>query len=232
MSMLSRVKAIFKAKANAVLNEIENPEESLEFSLVEMREQLGKVKKSLVDVTTVKKELESQATDIRGKIKITEEQARLAVASNRDDLAKIALEKKQDLAEQEQRLTYQIGEVAEKIKSIKHNKEQLEDRINAMALKKDELIAMNRAADAQIAIKETITGISSSITDIGERVARAERKIKEKSARVSAIDELVELGAMGESEGKDDYEKELARIEREQAVRQELERLKQGGGIA
>jgi phage shock protein A len=50
--------SIFKAKANTVLDELEDPKEGLEYSLVEMREQVNKIRKSIVDVSLIKKKSE------------------------------------------------------------------------------------------------------------------------------------------------------------------------------
>lgn len=63
MGIAERVKSIFKAKANSILNEVEDPEEALQLSPEEMREQATKIIKSLVEVATVKKRLESDLFD-------------------------------------------------------------------------------------------------------------------------------------------------------------------------
>jgi phage shock protein A len=227
MGIFSRVANIFKAKANTVLNELENPEETLNYSIVEMKEQLNKIKKSLVDITTVKKGLENELEDIQGKIQIAENQAELAVASNREDLARAALEKKQNLVEEKERLSRQIEELSEKQSIIQKNKEHLESELSELETKKQELIAMNRAAEAQMAVKEALTGISSEMNDIKGRIERAEKRIKEKKAKVSAMDELIEMGALEELEERDNVEAELNKIHREELIKQELERLKQ-----
>lgn len=234
MSIFNRVRAIFKAKANSVLDELENPEETLAYSIVEMKEQLNKIRRSLLEVTTVKKRLESELEDTLGRIKIAEDQAGLAVASNRDDLARAALEKKQNLLEHSKRLSQQIEDLNKKLSIIKNNKEHLEAQISELETKKEELIAMNRAAEAQITVKETLTGISNEMADIKDRIERAERKIREKKAKVLAMEELIEMGALDELDEKDEIEAELSKIQKEELIKQELEALKQkhnnGGG--
>jgi phage shock protein A len=89
--MIKRISSIIKAKANAVLDDMENPEEALKFSIVEMREQVNKIKRSHVDVAAIKKNLESELSDIESKIRISGEQAELSIASNREDLAEVVL---------------------------------------------------------------------------------------------------------------------------------------------
>jgi phage shock protein A len=232
MGIAEKVKSIFKAKANSILNEVENPEEALQLSLEEMREQITKIKKSLVEVATVKKRLESDLFDIKGKIKLASEQAELSIASNRDDLARAALVKKQEFMAQEERITAEIDQLNQKITAITNSKEQLDAQISGLENKKDEMIAMNRAADAQIIVKETITGISSEMNNIHDRISRAENKIKEKNAKASAIDELIELNALDTFDGKDSIENELNKLQKEEKVKQELEALKQKKGVS
>ncbi|KPU27296.1 phage shock protein [Caloranaerobacter sp. TR13] len=226
MDIFTRLKSIFNAKANALLDEIENPEEALEFSLKEMREQIKKIKKSLLEVTTIKKKLESELEDINGKIKLADEQAELSISLGREDLAKAALEKKQDLIEQKNKITLDIQQIQEKLRLIRQNKEQLETSVKQLEIKKEELIAMNRAADAQITVKEIITGISTDMTEINERITRAENKIREKNAKVAAMNELIEIENLDGLDKLDNLEEELNKVQRDEKIKQELENLK------
>ncbi|WP_432666037.1 PspA/IM30 family protein [Wukongibacter baidiensis] len=230
MSILKRVKSILTAKTNALLDEMENPEEALKFSIIEMKEQLRKINNSLVEVATIKKKLESDLLDVNGKIKVAQSQAEIAMETGRDDLAKSALEKKHNFIEQEKRIRLEIEDVKSKLDMIRNSKLQLESKINDLENKKKELIAMNKAADAQMTVKETLTGLSNDITDINERIMRAESRIKEKNAKLSAMDELAEIGAISELGNENDVEKELMKIQRERKVKEELEKLKQSKG--
>ncbi|MBV7275854.1 PspA/IM30 family protein [Clostridium sp. PL3] len=226
MSILSRIKSILTAKANAVLTEIENPEEALELSVVEMRQKITEVKKTLVEVTTVKKRLEGELASIKDKIKLAQEQAELAIKAGRDDLAQAALEKKQDLIAQEERTLLEVEKLQEKVAVITQSKEQLEKRVSGLENKNEELIAINKAADAQLVVKEIMTGVSSDITDITERIERAENKIAEKSARISAMDELIEVGSLDDLGKTDKIDRELKAIQRQSKIKEELEALK------
>lgn len=226
MSMLNRLKSVFKAKANTILNEIENPEEALELSLVELREKINDIKKALLEVTTIKKRLEGDFGSIKDKIKIAQDQAELAVKAHREDLAQVALEKKQELTAQEERTILEIEKLQERIKVITENKEQLARRINELENKKKELIAINKAADAQLAVKKIMTGISSEIIDITDRIERVENKINEKNSRILAMDELIATGALDNLDQTDKIDRKLKDIQRQSKIKEELEALK------
>lgn len=226
MSILNRLRSIFMAKANTILNEIEDPEEAIEISLVEMRGQLKEVKKALLEVTTIKKRLEGDLKDINIKIDLAQEQAKLSILANREDLAKVALENKEKESEQKGKLTIEIENLDEKIKVINENKQQLEKRITEMETKKQELFSINKAADAQLAVKEIMTGMSIDMNSINERLERAEDKIIQKNAKLAAMDELMEMGGLDTLDETKTIENELKTIHREDKIRKELEALK------
>lgn len=226
MSILGRIKSIINAKANTILDDMENPEEALELSLVEMRQKINDVKKALIEVTTIKKELEAELAETKDKIKLAQDQVELAIKANRDDLAQAALEKKQNLTSVEEKTALEIEKLQEKVKVITESKVQLEKRLDELGNRKKELVAINKAADAQLAVKEIVTGISSDITDITDRIERAENKIAEKNARISAIDELIETGGLDGIGSTDKVEMELKAIQRKSKIKEEMEALK------
>lgn len=230
MAILNRLMSIIKAKTNTALDEIENPREILELSLSEAKEQLIKIKQSLVQVSTVKKKFEAELSDIEGKIKLLDEQAQMAVTSQREDLAQAALEKKYSLSNKQESIINNILELNNKIKSINQAKEKLEKSIEEIQIRKDELIALNIAADAQLNVKETLTGVTNKVTNINEVLGKFEDKINEKNARVEALDELVDIGSLDEFNKKDSLEVELINLKRQEQIKEELLRLKQKQG--
>src|SRR3977135_4663406 len=89
-----RFALIFKSKASRALDRAENPNETLDSSYEQMLQQLQNVKRGVADVVTAKKRLELQTQSIEQNVVKLETQARQAVAANREDLARQALERK------------------------------------------------------------------------------------------------------------------------------------------
>ena len=58
MGLLSRFRAIFQAKANQVVDQMENPKASLDYSLVKLEESRRQIGRSLVEVSAAKTRLE------------------------------------------------------------------------------------------------------------------------------------------------------------------------------
>src|SRR5437764_14790450 len=95
--LMSRLTLIIKAKFSKALDRAENPSETLDYSYEEQLRQLQNVKRGIADVTTAKKRLEIQHTGLQQQADKLDEQARRALASGREDLAREALSRKAGL---------------------------------------------------------------------------------------------------------------------------------------
>src|SRR6056297_3622847 len=111
MGVLSRLSYVIRSKVNAALNRAEDPTETLDYSYEQMRDELQQVKQGVADLTTQKKRLEIQRRRLEENVEKHNEQAREAVAQDRDDLARRALEKKQAKLEQVAAIAAQIEEL-------------------------------------------------------------------------------------------------------------------------
>ena len=111
--LFSRTMLIVKAKYSKLLNRAENPTETLDYSYEQMLEQLQNVKRGVADVVTAKKRLELQQQKLEQNVVKLETQARQAVAANREDLARQALERKAVAQQQLQSMDAQVQQLAD-----------------------------------------------------------------------------------------------------------------------
>src|SRR6478735_7146721 len=109
--LMSRTGLIIKAKFSKLLNRAENPTETLDYSYEQMQTQLQNVKRGVADVVTAKKRLELQTDKLEQNVVKLEGQARQAVAANREDLARAALERKAAAQQQLQSLDQQVQQL-------------------------------------------------------------------------------------------------------------------------
>ncbi len=227
MKILKRMKKAFEAKMSKFVDEVEDPEELLDISLQEMKEHLQQVQKSLLELTTIKKGLEKDLEDVKDKAELAQQQAQTAMDIEKEDLARAALEKKADLNEKTTVLKTEIEKIENKIEVIKSNKNTLAEQIKKLEMKREELTFINKSADAQLEVKEIITGASNNITDLNEQIKRAEDKINRKEAKLSAIDELVADGELiNDLNSGDDIDKSLNQIQRDSKIEEELANLR------
>ena len=226
--LFSRTMLIIKAKYSKLLNRAENPTETLDYSYEQMLEQLQNVKRGVADVVTSKKRLELQQQKLEQNVVKLETQARQAVAANRDDLAKQALERKAVAQQQLQSMDAQVQGLADQQDKLIAAQQQLETRIEGFRSQKEVLKAQYSAAEAQVRVGEAATGIGKGMNDTGAAIQRAKDKTEELQARASAIDELTTTGALEDFTAGDQtqLDRELAQISASSQVDSELAKLK------
>jgi phage shock protein A len=232
--LLSRASLIVKAKFSKLLSRAENPTETLDYSYEQMQQQLQNVKRGVADVVTAKKRLELQTQKLEQNVVKLETQARQAVAANREDLARQALERKAAAQQQLQGLDTQVQQLEGQQQKLVESQQVLESRIEAFRSQKEVLKAQYSAAEAQVRIGEAATGIGEHMSDTGLAIQRAKDKTEELQARASAIDELTAAGALEDFTAGDQtqLDRELAQISSSSQVEDELAKLKAevGGG--
>jgi len=232
MGLIERTGTIIKSKINKILGKFEDPRETLDYSYEKMLEQLQKVKRSVAEVATSKKRLELQKVKLEQNIQKLDEQARDAVTAGREDLARIALERKTTSQAQIAGLTQQIADVAQQQEKLIATEKRLSTKIESFRSTKETIKAQYSAAEAQVKVTEAVSGISEEMSDVGMAVQRAQDKTEEMKARASALDELVEAGTLEDVTGgtKDDIDRELSKIKSKSEVDAQLEALKKEMG--
>ncbi|MDF1556988.1 MAG: PspA/IM30 family protein [ANME-2 cluster archaeon] len=231
MGLLNRMGTVVKAKMNTLMDKMEDPRETLDYSYQKQLELLQNVKRGVAEVTTSKKRLELQKAKLNQNIDKLSGQARDAVKAGREDLARLALERKNELMSQVQSLDQQIIDLNKEQEKLQAAEKRLSAKVESFRTKKETIKAQYSAAEAQVKITESITGISEEMADVGLAVQRAEEKTENMKARSSALDELLEQGTLEDfTGGEDDIEKELAKISATSNIESELASLKEEVG--
>jgi phage shock protein A len=227
MGLLSRTGEIIKAKWNSLLNRAENPNETLDYSYEKQLESLQNVKRGIADVVTAKKRLQLQTQQLEQNVVKLDGQARTAVAANREDLARQALERKSGIQQQLQDLDVQVKQLEDQQEKLVANEKQLSARIEQFRSQKEVIKAQYSAAEAQVRIGEAATGIGKEVENTGLAIQRAKDKTEQMQARASAMDELITSGDLEElGSDKTQLDRELAQLASQSQVDSELEKIK------
>ncbi len=229
---LDRLKLIFGAKTDAVLNKLEDPRETLDYSYQRQLELLQQVRKGVAEVATSRKRVELQVNQVNQKVTEYTDAAKRALELNREDLAREALTRKGGLQAQLDDLQGQYAQLrAEEEKLILAN-QRLQAQVDAFRTKKETIKATYSAAEAQVRINDAFSGLGREVGDIGLAIQRAEDKTQTMQARASAVDELLASGALNDPLGgtKDDITRELDALASDSAVENELLALKRSMG--
>jgi phage shock protein A len=105
-------------------------------------------------------------------------------------------------------------------------------RIEMFRTQKEMVKAQYSAAQAQVKINETVTGISEEMSEMNLAMQRAQEKVLNMQARANAMDSMIEQGTLGEqgllgSGSGDSLDRELQQIAAQQNVEAQLQAMKQ-----
>jgi phage shock protein A len=218
---------VVKQKVNILLDKYEDPRQALDYSYTKQLEMLNKLRRSIAEVIASKKRLEMQKLKLLDNVKTLDEQARRAVDAGREDLAKLALERKNSNLVQVQDLDKQIAEMQVEQKKLEMAERQTSTKVEEFKSRKEVIKAQYTAAAASVKIKESVTGISEHMADVGMAMQRAEDKTEKMRAKSQAMDEMIDSGVLTDyTSNKDDIERELEKVSIKGSVEEELAKIK------
>jgi phage shock protein A len=225
--LMSRAAAVIKAKFSKLLDRAEDPSETLDYSYEQQLQLLQNVKRGIADVVTAKKRLQLQTSGLEQSLVKLDTQARQALGAGREDLARMALERKSAAQQQLQGLDQQVSQLESQQEKLTASEKQLSAKIEAFRSQKEVIKAQYSAAEAQVRIGEAATGIGEQMADTGLAIQRAKDKTEQMQARASAVEELVEAGTLEDfTTGGDQIDRELAQLSSSSQVDSELEQMK------
>ena len=196
MGMWSRIRMLFRVRASSALDRAEDPRQVLEYAYRQQQELQRKLRQGLIEVAASKRQLEQQAAKLNQRMPQLDDQARRALQAGREDLARTAVQRKQTAATEITGLEAQIGEVGEEERKLTQAEQQLAARIEEFRTRRGVVAARLTAAEAQVKITEALTGVSDEFAELSMAVGRAEERTERMLARASAIDTLIDQGAL------------------------------------
>jgi len=226
--ILTRFKAIFQAQAHGLADQLEDPQISLDYSLEKLEENRKELSRSLIEVSAARQRLVDQRDQMKASVTNYEEQAVSALKMDREDLGRAALERKQNVQSRLEELENNVASLEHQEDILKQNQINLDNKIALFRSKKEELKSIYDSSKAQLRIRESLSGISEDLADVGNTIQRAEARIKEMQSRADAIDRLIGEGVLTDvlDPKSDGVDRELNHIRREQAIEDELAKLK------
>ncbi len=220
MSFLDRMKTLVKGKANQAMDKMEdkNIEAIVKEEIRKMKEEFREAKSAVAKSITLVKEAENKFNKAKEEIEHWTNRAKQALTSENEELARKALEKKQ---EAEKDFNKYQGQVIERRKIADIHKakvKKLQSRIEEAEDKQDELIAAAETARASKEINETLSGMGK--VSASDNLDRLEKSVNKMEAEAQASDELYE------DLKEDDLEAQFEELESKDSVDDELAKLK------
>jgi len=225
-----RFSTLIKAKVSRLLDNAEDPAETLDYSYQRQLEALQQVKQGIADVVTSKKRLQMQEGRLQPAIVKLEGQARHAMAAGDEPLARTALERKNVAQSELASLDQQISELEGQQQKLIDSEQKLRAKVEAFRTKKESIKAQYSAAEAQVRISEAATGVGEEMADVGLAMQRAVDKTENMRARADAVSELEAAGTFEDltalGSGQDDIGRQLSQLSSSAVVDDELAALR------
>jgi phage shock protein A len=225
-----RMSTVVKAKISKLLDRAEDPSETLEYSYQKQIELLQNVKKGIADVVTSKKRLQLQEEKYQQQVVKLDTQARQALAAGNEDLARVALERKNVVQTDLQSLDSQITQLEQQQEQMTASEQKLRTKLEQFRSKKEVVKAQYSAAEAQVRISEAATGVGEEMADVGLAMQRALDKTENMKARADAVGELEASGTFEDltalGSGDDDIDRPLKQFSSTSEVDADLAKLK------
>ncbi len=232
MGFFSRLANFFKMRANAALDKAEDPGQVMDYSYQKQLEQLQNLKRSIAEVVTNEKRLEMQQSQLQQQLNKLDQQAMQALQAGREDLARMALQRKETIVAQLSTYEQQLAQLREQEQRLITMERTISARIETFRTQKEMVKAQYGAAQAQVKINEAVTGISEEMSEMNLAMQRAQDKVLNMQARANAMDTLIEQGTLGDqgllgAGSSDPLERELRQISSQQNIEDQLRAMKQ-----
>lgn len=219
MGLFKRLKDLLEANISDLIAKAEDPEKMLNLYVERATEELKQfniqVNRAVADQLLLRQKAEASQKEIESWTS----QAKVAITQNRDDLARIALERKKTAENNLMEYQTQLADQEKAVEELRSNYRLLEEKLNKARSERDQLVIRQRRAAAMKQANESIQEIASgnALSDFDrmrEKVTRAEAEAQATrvSAESSLEDEFAKLKKTAETAAVDD---ELARLKAE-----------------
>ncbi len=213
MGIFSRFTDIINSNINSILDKAEDPEKMVRLIIQEMEETLVEVRTQSAKLIADKKELRRRVERLRREAEDWEAKAEIALGKDREDLARAALKEKAGAEEAGMAIEVDLEVIDHNLEKLSGDIAQLQAKLLDAKTRQKTLIVRGRTAQSRMGVKRQIHDVN--IDEALNRFDRYERRIDDLEGEIEAYD-------LGQQTLAD----EIADLEDDERVDEELERLK------
>ncbi|PPS01327.1 hypothetical protein GOBAR_AA19335 [Gossypium barbadense] len=162
MNLFDRFARVVKSYANALLSSVEDPEKILEQAVIEMNDDLVKMRQATAQVLASQKRLENKYKAAQQASEDWYRKAQLALQKGEEDLAREALKRRKSYADNASSLKAQLDQQKSVVENLVSNTRLLESKIQEAKSKKDTLKARAQTARTATKVNEMVGNVNTS----------------------------------------------------------------------
>jgi len=226
MNLVNRFLKVAQSNVLKVIQSLEAPEKIMNQALIDMQDDLVKVRQSYAEISASNKRLAKQKDALEYRAKDWYKRAQLALQAGNDSLAKEALARRQQQLDAMAQLQTQIDSQNVAADKLFDGIRALEVKIIEAKTRKNEFAARAKAAESTTKVNDMLSGLTGNTSM--DAFKRMEEKVEALEAAAEASDEMVRLLPENASNNLMDnvIENEFLLLEGNSAVEEEFERMK------
>ena len=221
MSIFSRLGDIINSNLSAILDRAEDPEKIIRLMIQEMQETLVEVRANAAKLIADRKEASRTLARIEGAAAEWLKKAELAIAKDREDLAKGALVEKAKLEETAMLLQGDLAAIDQALERHEGDIVKLEAKLREAKAKQKTMMTRVQAATSQIRVRKQVH--DRRIDDAFTRFEKLERRVDSLEGEAESYD----LGQRAHAQGGGTLADQIAALETDSAIEEEFTRLKE-----
>lgn len=214
MSIFNRLSDIINSNISSLLDKAENPEKMIRMVIQEMEETLVEVRTQSAKLIADKKELGRRTEKMVKEASEWERKAETALSKDREDLARAALKEKTAAQEEVSAVESDLELIEINLQKLSGDIAQLQTKLVDAKTRQKALILRGKTAKSRMGVKRQLHDVD--VNEAMNRFERYERKIDVLEGEVESYD-------LGQKNLAD----EIADLESDEKVDEELARLKQ-----
>ncbi|CAL5364938.1 unnamed protein product [Camellia sinensis] len=190
MNLFDRFARVIKSYANSIVSSFEDPEKILEQTVLEMNDDLTKMRQPIAQVLASQKRLENKYKAAQEASEEWYKRAQLALGKGDEDLACEALKRRKSYADNANTLKAQLDQQKNVVDNLVSNtrlQRLLESKIQEAKSKKDTLKARAQSAKTATKVSEMLGNVNTS------SALSAFEKMEEKDEKMQTLSKWLTL---------------------------------------
>ncbi len=216
MAIFERIGDLLRANINDLIDKAEDPEKMVKQIIIDMEEQLSDATQGLGTAMGSLNQVKKQLANAQEQSNSWQEKAKTCLASGNEELAKKALENKVNQDKMVVQYQQMCNSMEAQVNEIKSQIDVLKQKLEEARSKQAMLVARSKMADAKSQMAKTLGNLDSS--SAFAKMDKMEQKIEAKESQADAFSQV---------SGVQNTEDPFAKMDKENAVNSELEKLKQ-----
>ncbi|MBX7495236.1 phage shock protein PspA [Qipengyuania sp. 6B39] len=221
MGIFSRTRDIIAANFNDMLDKADDPQKMIRMIILEMEETLVEVRASAARTIADQKEMHRHTVKLDKLQADWGEKAQLALSKDREDLARAALVEKKKAADMSEQLKTEIAVLDDALRAYEQDIQKLQNRLREARSRQTAIAARLESAENRVKLRSLMT--NERVDDALSRFDQLERRVDYAEGRADALQ-------IADGSGTPNLADEIAALEGQDAIDDELEQMKKALG--